>query len=186
MKEVERREHQQHYFDCAANEGWADKKGRPLWPAEEDARAKAGRGQFALQLIELLDGTFIDWWERLSNPDKRRSDLQLTSGSIGDREEQAWQKDLASMTEQQRLVVLRIIDDVLQRAAYSIGMALDRFDYGELSIHMTATTEDNEPLFTTKIHPHGHFELFQDLLAWRNTFSRINKITAKDGEAGKA
>jgi hypothetical protein len=49
---------------------------------------------------------------------------------------------------------------------------LDRFDFGDLSVHFTAVDDEHKPKFTVPIHPHGFLEMFQDVLKWKERFGR--------------
>src|SRR5262249_42899012 len=133
MTEEQRKENQRYYIDCCRRKGWLDENCKHLWPEDPEARADMGRGLFGLALTNALDSIFINWHERASNPNGR---TQATPGSLVDRDDQYWRRGLASMTQEQRDFVLRVIDDVLDFAAYQFSITLDRFDHGDLSVHL--------------------------------------------------
>jgi hypothetical protein len=183
MTEKERKENQRFCIDCCRREGWMDEQFHLLWPEDAEARAEMGRGLFGLALTNALDSIFINWRERASNPEGRTG---ATPGSIADRRDQYWRRGLASMTQDQRDFVLRVIDDVLNSMAYHFGIMLDRFDHGDLSLHLTALDDQREPKFTVQIQPQGALEMFQDVLEWRERFGRGAAIGRPSREDEKA
>jgi hypothetical protein len=174
MNETLRKEHQRHFIECCKREGWLDKDGTETWPEDSEKRATMGRGLLGLNLVHALDSTFITWQERANNPEKRAA-TGATPGSLADRIDQDWRRGFASMTVEQRQFVLRVIDEVLDETAYHFGITLDRFDHGELAVHLTVKDEEDQPKFTTQIQPHGNLEMFQDFLEWKKRFSRRSK-----------
>ena len=173
MTEKQRKENQKYYLDCCRREGWLDENNNEIWPEDPEARAEMGRGLFGLALTNALDSFFITWHERASNPEGRST---ATLGSLVDRIDQDWRRGLAAMTQEQRDFVLRVIDDVLDGIAYQFAITLDRFDHGDLSVHLTAVDDQHQPKFTVQIQPHGSLEMFQDVLAWRDQFGRGSSI----------
>ena len=173
MNEEQRKAHQRHYLECCRQEGWLDEEQNHLWPDDPQARAEMGRGLFGLAFTSGMDSTFQTWEDRASNPEGRTS---AVPGSIVDQIDQEWRHGLAAMTQEQRDFVLRIVDDVLNMSAYQFGIMLDRFDHGELSVHLTPSANEGGPEFTVQIQPRGPLEMFQDVYQWREKFGMGTEI----------
>jgi hypothetical protein len=169
MTEDQRKENQRYYLECCRREGWLDQENQHLWPEDPEARAAMGRGLFGLAITNTLDSLFITWRERASNPNGR---AEATPGSIVDLSDKAWRQGFASMSAEQREFVLRVVDAVLNSAAYRFAMTLDRFDHGNLHLGLTVLDSEQKPQFTVPIHPDKDWEMFQDILAWRDRFGR--------------
>ena len=148
-----------------------DEQCNHLWPEDPEGRAEMGRGLLGLAFTNAFDSIFITWRNRIQNP-HGPNDVPVTPGSISDRLERSWRDGLAAMPREQRDFVLRVIDDVLESAAYRFAITLDRFDHGDLSVQLTAVDDHHQPKFTVPIQPHGIFEMFQDVLAWKERFGR--------------
>ena len=182
MTEKQRRENQKHYLECCRREGWLDKDNNHLWPEDPEARADMGRGLFGLALTNALDSIFLDWNDLIFNPKGR---TKATPGSIVDQLDKHWRSGFASMTEEQKDFVVQVIDDLLDSVAYKFAITLDRFDHGNLSLHLTAVDDQQQPKFTVQIQPHGFLEMFQDVLGWRDQFGRgsaIGRPTSEEEE----
>ena len=173
MTEEHRLENQQHCIECCRREGWLDAEGKDLWPDSKEARAEMGRGLFGLAFTNALDSIFITWRERVLNVSGRTG---ATVGSITERIEHGWGEEFASLTQEQKDLVLRVIDDVLDSAAYKFSIMLDRFDHGDLSIHLTPRDNQQQAQPAVQIQPHGPLEMFQDVLAWNARFGRESEI----------
>ena len=173
MTEEHRLENQRHYLECCRREGWIDAENKHLWLDSKEARADMGRGLFGLAFTNALDSIFIAWRERVLNVSGR---TRATAGSITERIEHGWGEEFSSLTEEQKDFVLRVIDDVLDSAAYQFSIMLARFDHGDLSIRLTPRDDQQQAQPAVQIQPHGPLEMFQDVLDWNVRFGRGAKI----------
>lgn len=169
MTEAQRKEHHAYFHKKAIEAGWFDAASEVRWPEDSEARARMARALFGFSLVHGLDAEFLTWRDRAEN---RASDSRFTPGSTADEVDRYWRDGLATFTEEQRLFLYQVIDDVLDSAAYHFCMTLDRFEMGELRVLHRAEGIDRE----VQIHPHGHLEMFQEFLDWQQRFGRGEEI----------
>lgn len=168
MKESTRIWLHERYQAVCHDRGWfeEEEQGR-LWSRPEEERADIAREMFGLALTASTDSTFCEAREAL-----QADELQATP-SLGEANHV-----LRALSEEQKSAVLRLLDEVLHMSVYDFTILLDRFDHGNLSVDFQARDEEGEPIpgSECRIHPHGHLEMFQDALRWREEYGLGQQI----------
>ena len=171
MTKEQREENQRYYIQCCQEEGWLDEQCREVWPDDPEARAEMGRGFLGLTFMNRLDSVFLRWSDFAANPSDPPG---VTSGG-------RWRPGFAALSPEQREFAMQVIDAVLKDAATAVCRTLDRFEHGELSIHLTTMDEQGKPRFNVQIEPHGVAGMYQDYFAWESRFGRAEDIGRNSG-----
>ena len=173
MTEDERLRNQQYCFDVLFRNGWMNADGSMRWPSDDEGRATMARALFGMTLTNELDSYFVGWRERAEGTAAPTSETP--------RHGDEWTERLSDLSDDQRQLILEVLDKVLDDVAFRFAMIFDQYDFGELNIQFTAEGEDDEAGgFTVQIHPHGILDMHDEVFGWRERFGRGTDIGRSD------
>ena len=119
------------------------------WPDDEAARVDVAQTLLGLHYVSNADGWYEFARDVLVNPAPAKPYVRPWSEVA--KRDRAYREAFATLTDEQRQAVLRLIRKVADGATFSALVKLDQFPHADLVVQMVQ--RDGEPPYTVQVVP---------------------------------